>query len=965
MSSVTSVCPSCHASIRLGQPTCNQCGVFVSSQATSATGQTVPQISLSAGLSFINCTTCGHAIRQGAGFCSSCGTAVGVYFRPLQPGQLLAHGRYCIQNELSKGGMGAIYLATDHEAFDRLVVVKTILDYFDPTDPQQVHSAQDRFLQEARTLSTLKHPAIPQIYSYFQEGSQNYIVMEYIEGRDLEQDLTHEDDSTGRIRPGHPYSHKDVIRWGIAMCRVLEYLASRKPNPVLHLDIKPRNLVQDNNSQDIRLVDFGTAKSRVSAQHNLGASGQKSSIFGTAGYAPPEQYSGQSEPRSDVYALAATLYHLATDDDPRAHPFTFPQLPQFGAFGTVLEAALHQDVDHRSTATAFRQQLESLLTQPNRHPIQTPDGVNVADEQELAKWCEGQWTIAAKWLYNKNKLPEQIERFWGKNKLASDIRGIVQAHASKDAGLDAVLSFLDPQGFGSEEPHIAGDKQELNYGRLAATVQSNQSLTITSTGRRFVQAQIQLPQWITTKNATIKLIPGESVTLTLTANMQRVSAGGKLRSNVLVRDGRTSLLDVSARATVSRWHTLWRHYPGHMVVVSSVLLFAILSISNVAYWETYKAWYYWTARLAIDSQQWDKAADAIIQVEAKDSNYADFPKLMNAHPELVSTIFARRAIAWQSGRVEHTTSLRERPFRQQPDEFDNWERVFAFSPDGQILATAGWDDVVNPSPSHGDIQLWRASDGRLLRTFSVPWHVRQLVFSPDTQNLVAVETGGITMRRVSDGTEIWTINEYAQTIAFAPDGKTLVVYDGDKSISIWQVSGGTHIRTFETSSSNHASIAFSPNGQMFAVTSNTSTIEIWQISNGSLLQTVNSLGAGVTNIEFSPDSQMLAVDYRSLLILWRVQDGNLSSMLPIPMPDYESMSTKGIYDVNDMAFSPDGETLAISNAASVMLLQISDGTLLQVLSHDTRVEQVAFSPDAGMLASGDASGTIKFWRPQR
>ncbi len=97
-------------------------------------------------------------------------------YTALQLGQTLAHGRYTVQLALSKGGMGAIYLATDHEAFDRTVVVKAMLDYFDPTNPQEIRIAREHFLHEARTLSTLRHPAIPQIYTYFQDGPHNYIV---------------------------------------------------------------------------------------------------------------------------------------------------------------------------------------------------------------------------------------------------------------------------------------------------------------------------------------------------------------------------------------------------------------------------------------------------------------------------------------------------------------------------------------------------------------------------------------------------------------------------------------------------------------------------------------------------------------------------------------------------------------------------------------------------------------------
>src|SRR5262249_14904255 len=88
---------------------------------------------------------------------------------PLRPGQPLDQGRYTVQRVLSRGGMGALYLATDHNAFGRTVVVKALLDYFDSARPEELATARERFLQEARTLAELKHPTIPQIFTAFQD----------------------------------------------------------------------------------------------------------------------------------------------------------------------------------------------------------------------------------------------------------------------------------------------------------------------------------------------------------------------------------------------------------------------------------------------------------------------------------------------------------------------------------------------------------------------------------------------------------------------------------------------------------------------------------------------------------------------------------------------------------------------------------------------------------------------------
>jgi len=208
-------------------------------------------------------------------------------------------GAYRIVRSLGKGGMGALYLAEDVGALNRLCVIKEMLDYFDPNNPQEVARARQRFEDEARVPAALKHPGIPDIYTLFSEQGRNYIVMQFVDGDNLEQRLAREG----------PQKPEDVARWGVQVCKVLEYLARVKPNPVVHHDIKPANLILDKNSGEIRLVNFGTAKARLTLQPGGRVGLQKSSIYGTVGYAPPEQYQARSEPRSDVYALAATMYH--------------------------------------------------------------------------------------------------------------------------------------------------------------------------------------------------------------------------------------------------------------------------------------------------------------------------------------------------------------------------------------------------------------------------------------------------------------------------------------------------------------------------------------------------------------------------------------------------------------------------------------------------------------------------------
>ena len=302
------------------------------------------------------CPNCGLVNKSDARYCANCGNKLEADPGLLQPGQTLDKGTYRILRLLGKGGMGAVYLAANTKAFDRPCVVKEVIEYYDPTDPEERRKALQRFEDEARTLAALKHSNIPDIYAYFTKNGHNYLVMEYIEGTDLSEGLS--SGKSGRIAKGGPQPAGDVTQYVIEICGVLSYLEQQQP-PVIHNDIKPANIILDKNTGRAVLVDFGTAKTRYTSRQAGQPGKQQSSVFGTIGYAAPELYEGKAEPRSDVYALAATAYHLLTDDDPRAHPFKFPKMHEIPEpLRATLSEALALEVKDRLSASELRSKLQ-------------------------------------------------------------------------------------------------------------------------------------------------------------------------------------------------------------------------------------------------------------------------------------------------------------------------------------------------------------------------------------------------------------------------------------------------------------------------------------------------------------------------------------------------------------------------------------------------------------------------------
>lgn len=234
--------------------------------------------------------------------------------KQLDPGSVL-NARYEIVRRIGGGGMGAVYLAKDRNLGDAPRAVKEMVEAH--LDPSQHEKAIGDFKRESLLLTALEHPSIPTIYDYFYDEplGRFYLVMKFISGGDLASRL--------RTAPGGRIDEKTVADWGMQAADVLEYLHSR-PKPIIYRDLKPANLMIDGNSGRVMLIDFGIA--RWVKQEEKGVT-----AVGTMGYAPPELFGGRVEPRSDVYSLGATLFHLLTGSDPQDNPlliFDFQKNPR-------------------------------------------------------------------------------------------------------------------------------------------------------------------------------------------------------------------------------------------------------------------------------------------------------------------------------------------------------------------------------------------------------------------------------------------------------------------------------------------------------------------------------------------------------------------------------------------------------------------------------------------------------------
>lgn len=227
----------------------------------------------------------------------------------LQPGTTL-EDRYLILGMLGAGGMSSVYKGRDlhFPNVTKLVAIKEMVNLI--ADQSMHEMIVKNFEREADLLATLSHPATPAIYDNFSHKKRSYLVMEFIDGDDLEAILAESADFL---------PEEKVIGWAIELCDVLSYLHNIQPEPIIFRDIKPSNVMIDHHNH-VRLIDFGIARNFQP--------GEKGTMIGTEGYSPPEQYRGEASPAGDVYALGATLHHLLTKSDPRVEaPFSFAERP--------------------------------------------------------------------------------------------------------------------------------------------------------------------------------------------------------------------------------------------------------------------------------------------------------------------------------------------------------------------------------------------------------------------------------------------------------------------------------------------------------------------------------------------------------------------------------------------------------------------------------------------------------------
>jgi WD40 repeat protein/tRNA A-37 threonylcarbamoyl transferase component Bud32 len=269
--------------------------------------------------------------------------------------------------QIGKGGMGVVYKAEDRLFKNRLVAVKEMSQ--SGLSPQELREAIEAFEREAYLLVDLRHPSLPKIYDHFDEAGRWYLVMDFIEGENLEKYL--------EKAPGGRFPVNVTLKIGIKLCNALDYLHSHQP-PIIFRDLKPANIICTP-SGELFLIDFGIARLFKPGQARDTVS------YGSVGYSAPEQFGKLTTPQSDIYSLGALLHHMLSGRDPATstpNPFIFPPLSRVPAkLDRLVGQMVQMNAANRpASMAAVKQELQQIAAQlaGKRPPPPTPSASKAA-----------------------------------------------------------------------------------------------------------------------------------------------------------------------------------------------------------------------------------------------------------------------------------------------------------------------------------------------------------------------------------------------------------------------------------------------------------------------------------------------------------------------------------------------------------------------------------------------------------
>ena len=806
--------------------------------------------------------------------------------------EIILNQRYEIKEILGRGGMAATYLAVDKETQQECAVKCLSLQNVDEWKTWEL------FERETKILKNLKHPRIPSYIDFFkcehEHDVELYLVQEYIEGNSLAQ----------LIQEGRHFTEQEVLNIALEMSETLEYLHNFSPR-IIHRDIKPNNIILTPDNRTY-LIDFGAVRDAIMSGE---AADGGSTIVGTYGYMPIEQFEGRALPASDIYSLGITLIHLLSHRPPS----------EIDTNGLSLNFRPYVNISDRFAAI-----LEKMILSDCSKRYQSASQVKHALEKVLRGKRSGR----------RGKILFSV--LAGGLLLAGAWFGVSRFRSSAPP--------VEP----SNVPVSSPGKAEVNEEMLESLVQVSHGL--------FASKQDELGALLmglkaakSTNTATVS----QPLKARALSNLQDIVKGIREKNRLeghkaAVRDvcfsaDGTLLASAGSDNIIRIWNTadgtLLKTLEGHSRPVSSI----------------------------------DISPDGTMLASAGADNTVRLWNLSDGQPVsvmpggerfLFDVQFSPDGKKIAFGSDDGTVTLRSisgPPVVNTLQGHSTSVDCLDFSPDGSILASGSRD---------GTIKIWNLADNTEIRTlqrkelfqekFISPAGVSSLAFIPNGMGLVSGSSDGMLIFwNVSTGEEVTRLEGHTGrvlSVNFNPVKPILVSGGEDKTITLWDLSTFKKISSFHKHSDTVNRVIFSPDGALLASGSQDTTIQLWDLRGipkaESLTLNEKKNNNRIRSVAFSPDGNLLVSGAYDNIILWNAADGHQIATLE-----------EQFGSVDSVAFSPDGKFFVSGTLDGyIRFWSIPDGQkVAEIYAHSREIKGLEFSPDGKWLASGSDDRLVKIW----
>jgi WD40 repeat protein/tetratricopeptide (TPR) repeat protein len=865
--------------------------------------------------------------------------------------------RYPIKSLLGAGGMGCVFLCED-TLEQRLVTVKCLWEI-------QSSGEAGEIFAEPLAMAKIAGDFVPKPLDYgYVDAAQReraFFVTEFVEGAiDGEAWLA-------------KYGQMDLATGAAVGIQVAQALQKAHEKGILHLDLKPANLLLKSSDSGIvvKIIDFGLAKIATSLRQVADSRQRQSArsqlaqqVFGTFDYAPPEQW-GDTEYRfvsakSDVFALGKTLYRFFSGKRPQ-HNIRQKYLPKAEGLLDLLEDCVEDDPEERPDIATLKEGLVGLLPKSTR--IEKPKPIAPKIEQlslqighsssveSVAFSPDGKTALSGSqdctvkwWDLESGRVIKSLEAHssyvWsvafspdGKTALSGSWDSTVKwwdlsscrVIKSLEAHSSVVLSVaFSPDG--KTALSGSGDHTvkwwDLESGRVIKSLVEAHSLPVwfvafSPDGKTALSGSGDntVKWWELESGRVIKSLEAHS---------------SDVKSVAFSPDGKTALSG-SEDNTVKCWDLesgrVIKSLEAHSSDVKSVAFSpdgktALSdSVDNTVKW-------------------WELESGRVI-------------KSLKAHSCYVTSVaFSPDGKTALSDSVDNTVKwweLESGRVIKSLKAHSCYVTSVAFSPDGKTALSGSGDDTV---------KWWDLESGRVIKSLEAQFPcVESVAFSPDGKtalsgswdNLVKLwdlESGRVIKSLEAHSEPVWSV-------AFSPDGKTALSGSWDNTMKLWDLESGRVIKSLEAHSNEVESVAFSPEGKTALSGSGDNTVKWWDLESGHVIKSLEAHSNSVESVAFSPDGKTaLSGSGDNTVKWWDLESGRVIKSL--------EAHSSSVYSV---AFSPDGKTaLSGSWDNTVKWWDLESGHVIKSLeAHSSYVKSVAFSPDGKTALSGSQDTTIRLW----